>query len=247
MYRRDVLLRVCRQCCEATNGVLLDSSPNMRALCAVRAVLREAAGGRAGGIAFATGMAKQQFLHDSTTGEIRPITDEDIEYVLTSDPVEAVEEFYQTYDVLSLQDAVADFKADEVAAAVGEVLEMIDVAAATAEWGGEEDGGGSGVFDSIRTILGPATNAAHPLNSEGMGMYREGVSAVAAQVYGLLTLSVLYDLANDEFRRGTSLFSDRFSNEFGELVETFDVGDEEGVVEAIRRVYGMLVAGEVTL
>lgn len=243
MYRRDVLMRVCRQCCEATNGVLLDSSPNIRALCAVRAVLREAAGGSKPGLEFAVSMAKGQFLHDSTTGEIRCVGDADIEYVLTTEPAEVVEEFYQTYDILSLQDAVADFKTDDVAKAVGGVLETIAVAAATAEWGGEEDG----VFDSIRAILGPTTAAQHPLNDEGMGMYRGGVSAVAAQVYGLLTLSVLYDLANDEFRRGTSLFSDRFSNEFWELVETFDIGDEEGVAKAIRQVYGMLVSGEVTL
>ena len=80
-------------------------------------------------------------------------------------------------------------------------------------------------------------------------MYREGMSPMVTQGYGLLTLSVLYDLVHDEFRKGTSLFDDRFSNDFRTIVETFDWKglDEEGLIALLVQVYGMLVGGELTL
>ena len=255
---RATFLQACRIACMATNRVLVHSSPNMPALCAVRGVLREAAAlrerrpdvedvrelmdGRGGGRALeaAIGLLLQQTVHDSVTGEGRMVDAGDVDMLLTTDPVDALNEFYEAFDVLSLQDAVGDFRAEDVEAAVRSVLDLVDVAS-----GGT---GGGGILDYLPILLSDTTDhPRHPLREEGFGVYREGLSPTAAQAYGLLTLSVLYDLANDEFRHGTSLFSDRFSGEFQELIESFTLDDTGELVGIAVRVYGMLVSGEVTL
>ncbi len=185
----------------------------------------------------AIALALQQTLFDAASGEGRALEAMDIDYMLSSDPEEVLQQFYETFDVLSLQDAVGDFQAKDVKKTVQTVLELVE--------GEERDGG---ILGYLPVLLSEKTgDSRHPLRMEGFGVYREGLTPLAAQVYGLLTLSVLYDLANDEFRKGTSLFSDRFSNEFSELIETFDLEDMGAVATAACRVYGMLVAGELTL
>jgi hypothetical protein len=254
MDSRATFLEACRLACMATNRVLVNSSPNMPALCAVRGVLREVKalrearpdvedlrtlqGTRDGrGLEAAIVLALQQTLFDAASGEGRVLEASDIEYMLTSDPDEVLLQFYETFDVLSLQDAVGDFRAADVEEAVRSILDLPGV--------GDGDGGILGYLPVLLSNV--MDHSRHPLRVEGFGMYREGLTPIAAQVYGLLTLSVLYDLANDEFGKGTSLFSDRFSNEFPDLVESFDLEDLEEVAAAACRVYGMLVSGEVTL
>lgn len=253
---RATFLQACRLACMATNRVLVHSSPNMPALCAVRGVLRETKAlrerrpdvedlqgllGRGEGRALeaAITLLLQQTVHNSVTGEGRMVDAGDVDMLLTIDPVDALNEFYEAFDVLSLQDAVGDFDVADVETAVRSVLDLAGVG----------DGGtGGDILDYLPILLSDATDhPQHPLREEGFGVYREGLSPTAAQVYGLLTLSVLYDLANDEFRQGTSLFSDRFSGEFQELIETFTLDDTGELVGIAVRVYGMLVSGEVTL
>jgi hypothetical protein len=254
---RASFMQACRLACMATNRVLVHSSPNMPALCAVRAVLRETKAlrerrpdvedlqgllGRGEGRALeaAITLLLQQTVHDSVTGEGRMVDAGDVNMLLTTDPVDALNEFYEAFDVLSLQDAVGDFRAEDVGTAVRSVLDLVDAAS-----GGT---GGGDILDYLPILLSDTTDhSRHPLREEGFGVYREGLSPTAAQVYGLLTLSVLYDLANDEFRQGTSLFSDRFSGEFQELIESFTLDDTGELVGIAVRVYGMLVSGEVTL
>jgi hypothetical protein len=239
MDSRELLLGASRVCCEATNGLLVHSSPNMPALCAVRAVLREAAAGSSL-LPIAVQAAKQQILFDTATGTMRPLEDSDIEYILTTDPAEVLEEFYQMFDVLSLQDAVADFPPALVANTAKTVVELM----------GGSDGGRLAQFvAAMVNEKGAEGQPLHPLNTEGLAMYREGLSPAVVQGYGLLTLSVLYDLVHGEFEKGTSLFDDRFSNDFRTIVETFDWKglDEEGLIALLVQVYGMLVGGELTL
>jgi hypothetical protein len=230
------LLRACLLCCKATNGLLVNSSPNMPALCATRAVLRERASGDKARLAIVVELAQQCLLHDLGAGTVRRLEDSDIEFMLTEDPAEVLEQFYQTFDILSLQDAAADFPSELVSSTAAAVLDVLE----------ECEGR---VFNLIRVLLGAAEGvSSHPLNMEALCMYREGIKSIIAQAYGLLTLSVLYDLAHNEFQNGTSLFSDRFSSEFqSEVLERFDMSDLEGLTGAVERVYEMLVCGELTL
>lgn len=239
MDSRELLLRASRVCCEATNGLLVHSSPNVPALCAVRAVLREAAAGSSL-LPIVVQAARQQILFDSATGTTRPIEESDIEYMLTTDPAMVLEEFYQTFDVLSLQDAVADFPPALIATTAKTVVELM---------GGSDGGRLASFVAAMVNEKGAEGHVLHPLNTEELAVYREGLSPVVTQGYGLLTLSVLFDLVHGEFEKGTSLFDDRFSGEFRGIVESFDWKglEEEGLIALLVQVYGMLVGGELTL
>jgi hypothetical protein len=212
-------------------------------------------------------------VFDTRTGTRRSLIPEELSLILSASAEEVLHGFNAEFDVLSLQDAVADLPAEEMETAAAQVgLQVAE---------GLEAGP---LQDMILCLLSDGSSADHPLQKSLHGWKRstataeavsadasgaapeatatvteaataEGGSATASAVaptfhpptYGLLTLHVLEDLLSGALQNGTSLYNPQYSTSLLPLLEEpFRLEAHLAKLPALlQSIYEELVQGEI--
>lgn len=205
-------------------------------------------------------------LFDTRTGMRRPLVTEELSLILSAPAEEVLRGFHAEFDVLSLQDTVADLSAKEMETAAAQVSLQIaeglepgllqDTLLCLLSDGSSADHplqkGLRGWKSASATAKGGSADASGAAPGAGAGS-AEAATAVAVAptfhppTYGLLTLCVLEDLLSGALQNGTSLFNPQYSTCLLPLLEEpFRLEDHITELPALlRSLYEELVQSEI--
>jgi hypothetical protein len=214
-------------------------------------------------------------LFDTRTGMRRPLVAEELSLILSAPAEEVLRGFHAEFDVLSLQDTVADLSAEEMETVAAQAsLQVVE---------GLEPGL---LQDTLLCLLSDGSSADHPLQKSLHGWKSstaeratatasataeggsadasgavpgagagsaEAATAVAVAptfhppTYGLLALCVLEDLLSGALQNGTSLYNPQYSTYLIPLLEEpFRLEDHITEIPALlRALYEELVQSEI--
>ena len=176
-------------------------------------------------------------LFDTRTGTRRPIEAEEVAHIISAPAEEVLGGFYQSFDVLSLQDIASDINAEHPDGPPASIQEMAKEL---------EDGP---LRECIVSLLMPT---AKPTVTEGTTevSVTEGTKPQVTPVFGLLALFVLEDLLSGDLQEGRSIFNPQYSSVLTEefLRAPFNLETMgEGLPAFLKTLSNELAIGEITL